>query len=98
VLRNSLVSGNTGWWGPSCESELGDGGGNLQFTGDAPCTASITVADPLLGALGDNGGPTQTLVPAAGSPAQGAGSDCPATDQRGQPRGATCTSGAVEIE
>ena len=56
------------------------------------------MADPLLGPLGDNGGTTETLVPAAGSPAQGAGSDCPAADQRGQPRGTACTCGAVEME
>jgi hypothetical protein len=96
VLKNTVISGNTGTWGPSCDHELGDGGGNLQWTGTSPCTSSITVADPLLGPLGDNGGPTETMIPAAGSPAQGAGSDCPDTDQRGQSRAATCTSGAVE--
>ena len=96
VLKNTLVSGNTGTWGPSCDSELGEGGGNLQWTGASPCTSGITAADPLLGPLGGNGGPTETMIPSAGSPAYGAGSDCPATDQRGEPRAATCTSGAVE--
>ena len=57
--------------------------------GDAPdtlCVEGIVFADPELGALADNGGPTPTLVPAPGSPLRGAARDCPATDQRGQPR------------
>jgi hypothetical protein len=50
----------------------------------------------MLGMLGDNGGTTETLLPAAGSPAIGLGSGCPPTDQRGSPRGNPCTAGAVE--
>jgi hypothetical protein len=57
----------------------------------------IAFADPLLGALADNGGPTPTLVPASNSPLRGAAHDCPPTDQRGQPRNPSqCTIGAVE--
>ena len=59
-------------------------------------------ADPLLGALGDNGGATPTMVPAAGSAAidTGTNTDCPATDQRGvtRPQGIQCDIGAVEAE
>jgi predicted outer membrane repeat protein len=82
------------------------GSGNLQWPrkrvggndiDDNPCTAGITWADALLGALADNGGPTSTMMPQAGSPALGAGSDCPAVDQRGQARPAQgCAAGAVE--
>jgi hypothetical protein len=47
----------------------------------------FTVADPLLGPLQDNGGPTQTLAPSADSPAIDAGDNAAAagiaTDQRG---------------
>jgi len=65
---------------------------------DMDCTPGITRADPQLGALGDNGGVTATRAPAAGSPAVAGGTDCPAVDQRGEPRdGATCTIGAVEV-
>ena len=96
VLRNTLIVGNTGWWGPGCSETLGDGGGNLQFTGEAPCTAQVTVADPLLGLLGDHGGPVETLLPAADGPAAGAGSDCPATDATGRTRPTPCASGAAE--
>jgi hypothetical protein len=54
-------------------------------------------ADAMLGALQDNGGPTPTMMPAAGSVAIGLGADCPDTDQRGEPRSTTtCTAGAVE--
>ena len=64
---------------------------------DTACVTGITFADPLLGALADNGGPTPTRVPAPASPLRSAGRDCPATDQRGNPRNASaCTVGAVE--
>ncbi|MDX2092142.1 MAG: right-handed parallel beta-helix repeat-containing protein [Kofleriaceae bacterium] len=81
------------------------GGNNLQWpmkkivgtADDTPCVAGITFADAMLGPLGDHGGPTPTLVPMAGSPALGAGTNCPATDQRGMPRASgSCTIGAVE--
>ena len=56
---------------------------------------------PRLGPLGANGGPTQSEVPLAGSPAidKGDNSNCPALDQRGIPRpqGAGCDIGAVEL-
>jgi hypothetical protein len=58
-------------------------------------------ANPQLGALGDNGGPTDTRAIPASSPAFNAGKNtgCPATDQRGvaRPQGATCDIGAFEI-
>jgi hypothetical protein len=59
---------------------------------------SPTVADPMLGALGSNGGPTATLLPATGSPAAGLDTTaCPPTDQRGNARATPCTAGAVEL-
>jgi hypothetical protein len=61
-----------------------------------------------LAALADNGGPTQTMFPQAGSPLLRAGGTCldpshtPAvpltTDQRGEPRGSTCDIGAVQVQ
>ena len=59
--------------------------------------------DPQLGPLQDNGGPTWTLAPAAGSPAIDAipapGNGAPASDQRGvaRPYGAGVDIGAVEV-
>lgn len=63
--------------------------------------------NPLLGTLADNGGPTDTHLPAAGSLAIDNGDDgvCPATDQRGAARpvdgdgdtSSQCDIGAVEV-
>jgi predicted outer membrane repeat protein len=84
---------------------MGTGDGDLQWPmdhavgggSDAPCTPTTQFADPMLGALGDHGGAAATELPAAGSPAIGAGVTCPPSDQRGMPRPATgCTSGSVE--
>ncbi|HEY7060382.1 MAG TPA: choice-of-anchor Q domain-containing protein [Chloroflexota bacterium] len=55
-----------------------------------------------LGALANNGGPTQTHLPQPGSLAidHGTTAGCPATDQRGLPRpvGLSCDVGAVEVQ
>ncbi len=96
VVKNSLFSGNTGWWGPNCHKLLGEGGGNIQYTGTSPCTSSIHIADPKLGSLGSHGGPTETMIPATTSPARGRGSSCPSDDQRGSARALKCTSGSIE--
>jgi len=57
--------------------------------------------DPLIGALADNGGPTETRALLAGSPAIDAGDaeGCPKADQRGvaRPQGAACDIGAFEL-
>lgn len=54
-----------------------------------------------LSALQDNGGPTETIAPLAGSPVIDAGgaTGCPPDDQRGvaRPQGAACDIGAVEL-
>jgi hypothetical protein len=65
---------------------------------DWPCTADITWADAELNPLAQNGGPTETMMPASSSPAIGAGQNCPALDQRGEPRPQdNCTAGALEV-
>jgi len=64
---------------------------------DAKCTPTTVFSDPMLGMLGSNGGASPTILPAASSPAIGAGVMCPPTDQRGMTRPSTmCTSGSVE--
>ncbi|GER78438.1 MAG: choice-of-anchor Q domain-containing protein [Anaerolineales bacterium] len=64
-------------------------------------TPSLT-ADPNLGPLADNGGPTWTRALLPGSPAIDAGdaSSCLATDQRGiiRPQGVRCDIGSFELE
>jgi hypothetical protein len=97
ALKNTIVSGNTAMYTPGCSDEHDSGGGNLQFPGGALCTDAPTIADPALGALGDNGGPTETMRPSSSSPAVGLGTDCPPADQRGEPRGEPCTAGAFEV-
>ncbi len=58
-----------------------------------------TNVDPQLAGLGDNGGPTLTVMPLPGSPVIDKGNNCPATDQRGasRPFGPACDVGAVEF-
>jgi hypothetical protein len=100
LLQNTIIANNvrgTLDGTTNCAKQHGSGGPDLQFPGTGTqCTSSITIADPLLGPLQDNGGPTQTMLPAAGSPAIGQGVGCPAIDQRGTSRPAACTLGAVE--
>lgn len=97
TLVNTVIAGNTAMYTPNCDTKRTDGSDNLQFPGTAPCTTSPTVADPMLGPLGDAGGATEVMVPAATSPAKGLGTNCPSTDQLGHPRStSSCTAGAVE--
>jgi hypothetical protein len=107
-LVSDLFTGNTAQ-NPGAPMQChvtGTGDGNLQWPrahvvgggNDAPCTPTTMFADPVLGALGDHGGASATLLPDPASPARGAGVSCPPTDQRGMPRPATaCTSGSVEL-
>jgi CSLREA domain-containing protein len=64
-----------------------------------PAGVIATSADPLLAALADNGGPTQTRAPGSGSPAinTGTGSGAPVLDQRGAGRDETPDMGAYEV-
>jgi CSLREA domain-containing protein len=98
-LQGVIVANNTGG---NCDGNVTDGGTNLQFPGTT-CGLSITSADPLLGALADNGGPTQTMALGAGSPAIDANTEScppPAIDQRGvaRPQGPACDIGAFELQ
>ena len=75
-------------------------GGNVEAGDTCNLTDATDLhdADPLLGALGGNGGPTPTIPLLPGSPAIGRSGDCPATDQRGSPRPALgCDAGAFEV-
>jgi hypothetical protein len=106
TLINTIVANNTAGnaWNPvNCTDQAGGGDHNLQYPSeqgsgqpDNPCVAGVTFADPLLGPLADHGGPAQTMALGAGSPAIGAGADCPVTDQRGHPRTPGCDIGAYQ--
>jgi hypothetical protein len=102
TLENTLIANNTKGsleGEVSCDHTHTGAGANMEFPGDSssPCTSSVLVADPELGPLENNGGVTQTMAPAAGSPAIGKGSACPSTDQTDQSRMSSCTLGAVEV-
>lgn len=105
IIENSVIAGNTG--GIDFEGNLGST--VLSFT--AVGTENATFTDgggnlfgvaPLLGVLADNGGPTMTHLPLAGSPLINAADPAfvapPALDQRGLPRisGGRADMGAVE--
>jgi CSLREA domain-containing protein/uncharacterized repeat protein (TIGR01451 family) len=98
TLTNTIIANPV--TGPNCGGTIGNGGGNMQFPGTT-CGAAITTADPLLGPLANNGGPTQTRTLLTGSPAINAAVGCPppATDQRGiaRPVGPACDIGSVEV-
>jgi CSLREA domain-containing protein len=97
TLRNTIVANSPS--GGNCGGAVDDGGGNLTYP-DASCPGLN--ADPVLGPLANNGGPTLTHALGAGSAAIDLGDDsnCPATDQRGvaRPYGVHCDIGAYEIE
>jgi len=102
TLENTIIAGNTAanglgdttgapTPGPNVDGTITSNGHNLLgvateaggFTG----TGDLTGANPMLAALADNGGPTQTMALSPGSPAIDAGVAAGASsDQRGRPR------------
>jgi hypothetical protein len=104
-VKNTIVAGNTSGGTPlDCGTvALTSSANNL--SSDASCQfsdpGSKQNANPLLGALQDNGGPTNTMALSPGSPAIDAGTNtgCPVTDQRGvaRPQGPACDIGAFEL-
>jgi hypothetical protein len=91
LLTNTIVAGNQ------------DIGGTNIF-GTFAGANNLTLGDPVLGPLGNYGGPTPTVPPLVGSPALNAGTDSVisqyATDQRGFARrfGPHVDIGAVESQ
>lgn len=93
-VRNTVLDGNAA---PACGFVApADGGHNLVFPSAGGCPGAVL--HPLLAPAADNGGPTPTLRPSAGSPAIDGGAGCAATDQRSvaRPQGAACDIGAYE--
>ncbi len=103
---NSIVANNTLTGSTTLSDCVSPGvavnadAGNLVTDTSNNCGLSpVSTADPMLGALADNGGATQTHLPQAGSPVLDAGdnTNCPATDQRGANRDdGACDIGSVE--
>ena len=94
---DSWTLNNTIFLNNGC-GEMGTGANVLEQGGSGSCVSGAISGDPTLAAPADNGGPTFTMLPGPESAALGAGSNCEATDQRGQPRDTgTCDLGAVEV-
>ena len=100
-LLNTIIGNSTN--GDDCvnNGSIVTDTNNLIETGS--CGTPASTADPMLSALADNGGYTQTMALQAGSPAINAGDNatCEATDQRGATRLKTvadpCDIGAYEV-
>ncbi|MCC6847117.1 MAG: hypothetical protein IT294_01350 [Deltaproteobacteria bacterium] len=101
TLANTIIAGNSAAaFAPDCYDGaaiigsdgynlIGDDGGN-DGSGGTYCdlddaTGDRRGLDPLLGPLADNGGPTATHLPAAGSPAIDAGDPAGCSDENGTP-------------
>jgi CSLREA domain-containing protein len=110
-LGNTIIALNRTAGASPVASNCAGGGGddvislghNLDEGNDCNFTATTDLrnADPLLGALQDNGGQIDTRALLPGSPAIDTGNPaaCPATDARGtvRPSGAGCDIGAFEV-
>jgi hypothetical protein len=108
VLQNSIVAANSAPANANCEIQSSSDAAYLgtNLLGDADClprAEDIVAADPVLGPLADNGGPTRTHALLPGSPAietavQACGSIT--VDQRyvTRPQGSYCDIGAIEFE
>ncbi|WP_432944595.1 choice-of-anchor Q domain-containing protein [Kribbella sp. CA-253562] len=102
----SILAGGTG--SSDCGIELATTSTGYNLDGDGSCSLAGTgdqsnVGSPQLAALASNGGPTQTMLPLAASPANGlvpaAACTVLTTDQRGvaRPQGTNCEAGATEV-
>ncbi len=85
TLVNTIIADNTAMYKPSCDTMRPDGSGNLQWPDGSLCTTQPLIADPMLGALGDNGGDTETMAPAAGKPRERTRHRLPADRSARQP-------------
>ena len=107
-LESTIIAGNVGFNVPDDFQVYGSpvitGANNLVVASSAPLPPDTLTDDPLMGVLGDYGGPTQTIPLMDGSPAIDAGNNVAVlqTDQRGPgfPReaGAGADIGAFEVQ
>ncbi len=105
-LESTIVAGNPTSSGNELFGSFDESSANNLFSESNPqftngVNGNIVGADPLLGPLADNGGPTQTHLLMEGSPAINAGSNpgSLASDQRGESRSRGATDiGSVEFQ
>jgi hypothetical protein len=112
TLGNTIIAGNSAPVGFSPDvvvfssapinsngyNLIGNGGSASGFTATDLIGTAANPIDPQLGPLQDNGGPTQTMAPLAGSPALDAGDPAQlgAADQRGVTRAGGVNIGAYQ--
>jgi len=98
---NTIIANSTGG---DCNNSATIGTNTNNLVEDGTCSPTLS-GDPMLGALANNGGSTQTFALLSGSPAIDAGNNtvCAASpvsglDQRGvtRPQGAACDIGSYE--
>lgn len=104
TLDNSLIVDNEKvfvWENTSCTATH-SGNGNIQWPEyneggqpELPCATNTTFQGVPIGPLQNNGGFTDTVVPTDSSIIESL-TGCSGSDQRGVPRGSTCTPGSVE--
>ena len=104
TLRNTIVANSVG--AANCFGAITNGGNNIDdgtTCGWGTASGSRSSTNPLLGALANNGGPTQTFALLTSSPAIdgvtfSAPNGAPSTDQRGvaRPQGVRYDIGAFE--
>ncbi len=102
-LKNTILTGGCGnYFGSNANVYTSQGHNLSSAAADTSCnltqSTDLTNTDPQLGALANNGGPTETHALLPGSPAIDAGDTNLTTDQRGEPRpaGAADDIGAYE--
>jgi hypothetical protein len=100
IIHDSNSSGsfaNTIFTG-SCYPVNFTAAGVGNFFTEPECTGSVTVGDLWLFPVDDYGGPTLSVAthPLSDTINTGSNSNCPAVDQRGEPRDSACDIGAFE--
>jgi hypothetical protein len=105
TARATIISGNTG--ATNCDVPVTTSSYSLEgpSSGDTSCDFDLPSANPILGPLADNEGPTETQALTASSPAVDAVpvAKCPTkVDQRAKPRPdngkSVCDVGAFELQ
>ncbi len=98
LLTNTILADNSGSACANGTVPLATSHHNLVTDGSCAMTGpgNVQGVAAQLGALANNGGPTDTRALSATSPAVNAGSGCAASDQRGVTRDAACDIGAFE--
>jgi large repetitive protein len=104
-LEHTIVADNTAPQGANCSISAGltvtYPGTSLSSDASCGTDPALVVADPLLGPLAANGGPTKTHALLQGSPAIDAVTSCTVSeDQRSvaRPQGPACDIGAFEFD